>query len=360
MDSSFNHDLVLLIRQLKKISQADLARRANMTQGHLSKLENGLTEPSEETLKQLAKALEFPESFFNEPDRVYGLPISCHPLYRKKYSVAKGTIQSINAEINIRLMNLRRLLKSVDVEKVAFSVPRFDIDEHHGDIEEIAQLVRRAWMLPNGPLRNLTEFVEQAGCLVSLCDFSTNKIDGISFSIPDLPPCIFLNEKQPPDRLRFSLAHELGHLVLHHIPTPEMEDQADAFASAFLMPRTDIRSSFIGRLTLKRIAPLKPVWQVSIQALIMRASNIGMISENQAQYLWRQISSSGIRIQEPFASEIPYEKPKIIQKIFKIHVENLGYTLDDLSKLLHLWRSDILRLYPFLKGYQETQLRLVS
>jgi Zn-dependent peptidase ImmA (M78 family)/transcriptional regulator with XRE-family HTH domain len=359
MDSSFNYNLVLLGRQLRKISQADLAKFASISQGHLSKIENGLAEPSEPTLKQIARILGFPQSFFNQPDRVYGLPISFHPMYRKKASIGQHILESIQAELNIRLIHLRRLIKSVSLKK-QFPMPKVEIDEYDGDVEKVAELVRRTWLLPRGPLQNLTECVEQAGCLVIWCDFSGAPMDGVSYQIPDLPQCIFLNRNQPSDRMRFSLAHEIGHLVMHRIPTPEMEDQANKFASALLMPTADIHGSLTGRVSFPALAALKPVWRVSIQALIMKAYAVGTISSNQSRYLWQKINAGKLRYQEPPELDFPHEEMGILPAIFRTHIEDLGYSTEEIAEILTLNHYELIEMYPWLDGYKKTQLRLVS
>jgi Zn-dependent peptidase ImmA (M78 family) len=85
------------------------------------------------------------------------------------------------------------------------------------------------------------------------------------------------NVEQPADRMRFTLAHELGHLVMHHDqPTQSMEQEANEFASAFLMPARDIRPHFARRVDLRLFAELKPVWRVSMASLLMRARSLGI------------------------------------------------------------------------------------
>ena len=91
-----------------------------------------------------------------------------------------------------------------------------------------------------------------------------------------------MNRNQPADRQRFSLGHELGHIVMHRVPSPTMEDEANAFASALLMPTQEVRPYLSGRLTIQKLASLKPVWRVSMQALLYRARAIGTITANQS------------------------------------------------------------------------------
>jgi Zn-dependent peptidase ImmA (M78 family)/DNA-binding XRE family transcriptional regulator len=359
MDAKFNYNLVLLGRQLRQISQEELAEKSFITQGHLSKIETGLTEPSEEVIKNIATALDLPVAFFQQSDRVYGLPVSLHPMYRKQASVGQHALEYIHAEVNIRFMHLRKLIKSVNL-KNAFPLPQFDPDEYHGDIEKIAELVRRTWLLQKGPLQNLTECIEQSGCLVIWCHFPNIPIYGISYKVPDLPPCIFLNKNQSADRMRFTLAHELGHLIMHRVPTSDMEKQANQFASALLMPSSDIKGSLLGRITIPRIAALKPLWRVSIQALVERAASMGSITPMQQRYLWQQISASKMRLREPPELDFPYEEPKILPMIFEIHLKELGYTTKDISNTLNFKQYELTKLYPFIDKNGTTNIRLVS
>ncbi len=356
MTSPFNYNLVLLGRQLRQINQEALAESACITQGHLSKIINGLTEPSDDVVNKIANALNLPTKFFQQEDRVYGLPLSIHPMYRKKASVGQHALEYVHAEVNVRLMHLRRLTKSINL-RIAYPLPQFDPDEY--EVENIASLVRRTWLLPKGPLQNLTECAEQAGCLVVMCHFQNIPIYGMSYRIPDLPPCIFLNENQPADRMRFTLAHELGHLIMHRVPTPDMEKQANQFASALLMPSTDIKGSLTGRVTLPRIAALKPVWRVSIQALVEKAASMGAITPMQQRYLWQQISASGMRLHEPPELDFPCEEPKILPMIFKIHLKDLGYSMNDISDTLNYRQYELSKLYPFLRENGNSNLRIV-
>ena len=190
---------------------------------------------------------ELSPTFFCRADRVYGAPLSAHPLFRKKASVGRTPIEKLIADLNVRMSHLRTMLQSADIEP-ELHFPEYDPEED-GSPEEIARNVRRTWYMPSGPISNLTEYAERAGCIVILCDMPDAGIDGVSYRVSDLPPMVFLNRARPADRLRFSLAHELGHLVMHRYPTTNMEDEADAFASELLMPAADIGPHLSG-LTL--------------------------------------------------------------------------------------------------------------
>lgn len=342
------------------MSQGDLSRVSDVSQAQISKLEGGLIDLQEGVVESLAEALHFPTSFFFQHDRVYGLPISVHPMYRKKASVAQRKLHRLEAELNIRQMHIRRLLKAAEFEG-ELVLPRLDIDEYGGDAKGVAELVRRTWLLPSGPLENLVDCVERAGCIVVHCDFSGLFVDGITIhQIPDLPPCIFLNQDQPADRQRFTLAHELGHIVMHRVPTPLMEDEANAFASALLLPASEIRPYVSGRLTLQRLASLKPMWRTSMGALLYCARTSGAITANQSQYLWRQMSAAGYRRREPPELDFVQEEPKVLPELLRVHLEDLGYDMVELSEALHIHEDELRQIHPIPGKQSGRFLRVVK
>ena len=300
----FRPELLSLRRRMLGMSQVELADAAGIAQGTLSKAEQGIREASDDLVEKLASALECPVSFFYQAEREYGPPMSAHPMFRKKTSVGQKVLDRIIAEMNVRIAHVRTFLGAVDFAP-ELPLPQYDVDDFGGDLETIADSVRRAWYVPRGPLKSLTEYVERAGCLIVQCDMEAARIDGVSYRIPGLPPVIFLNRNQPADRMRFSLAHELGHLILHSYPGPEMERQADQFASALLMPKSDIGPELYG-LTLEKAAYMKPVWRVSMAALIVRATTLNKVDRYKAEYLWRQMSSRGFRVREP--ASVDFEK----------------------------------------------------
>ena len=359
MPAAFNSDLLRIARHARGWSQTELSRQSGISQANLSKLENGLIGPTDDVLHSVANALQFPRSLFFEPDKMLGLPISVHPMYRKKASVGQRELERLEAELNIRLFHIRRLLKSTEFEP-ELRLPAMDIDEFGGDPERVAELVRRTWLVPTGPMKDLVGWVERAGCVVVPCDFAALAVDGVTISALGLPPCIFLNRNQPADRQRFSLGHELGHIVMHRVPSPTMEDEANAFASALLMPARDVRPYLSGRLTIQKLAALKPVWRVSMQALLYRAKAVGAITANQSQYLWRQISALGYRRNEPPELDFPAEEPTVLPEMIRVHLEELGYEIEDLCSVLHVFEDDLRNIHPLPGNPVGPNIRVVK
>jgi Zn-dependent peptidase ImmA (M78 family)/DNA-binding XRE family transcriptional regulator len=362
MTATFNPELVLLARQYRSKSQAEVAELAGLDQGHYSRIERGLlnSAPLPQTIEAIAAALKFPLSFFAQNDELSGLPLSVHDVaWRKKASVSATEMKRLHAELNLRVMNIRRLLTAIELD-ADLILPRLDVDEV-GGAQEVARYIRRAWLVPDGPIKNLVALCERAGIVVIICNFAED-VDGVTMRLRDVPPLIFLNRKAPADRMRFSLAHELGHLIMHALPSDQMEDEADAFAGELLAPSSQLRSDLVGgRVTLERLVQLKRYWRISVAALLYRAGAGGFISKNQSDYLWRQLSMRGWRKTEPPETQFAPEPTALFDRIISLHFGDLGYTADDFASMLHLDVDEAGALYGVKRPVStKPQLRVVK
>ena len=339
--------MMMLARDSRGITQAELAVRLGVMQGTLSKYETGVQDPSEEFLEEISGALNYPKSFFYEPGRPYGLP-PFH--YRRRKKLSAKMLARIMAEMNIRRIHLSKMLVSFSWKTNAF-IPEIDQYEYQGkskkplSTEDVARTLREMWMLPPGPIGNMVELIEANGGIVIPCDFGTDLLDAMSQRIEGLPILFFVNVNAPADRIRHTLAHELGHMVLHTIAVKsdeEMEDEADAFAGAFLLPADEVRPQF-RRFDLRQLVNMKSYWKVSMAALAMRADRLKLITPYQSKNFWIEMSRLGYRKREP--NEPPKEHPTLLRQIISFHIKKLGYSVVEMAKLLHLRSSEFQEMY---------------
>lgn len=344
MSETANANLLRVARQLRGLQQGEAAQRLGISQAMLSRIENGLSGFTDDLMDCAAAVYELPRSFFTQTDTVFGAPVSVHPMWRKRASVNGRELDQLVAELNIRLMHLRRLLQAVEIEST-YPIPDHPAEDDE-DVARIAGVVRAQWQMPAGPVPNLTRTIEAAGIVVVHSDMAGSAIDGVTFAATGLPPLIVLNVAQPADRMRFTLAHELGHLVMHRRqPTRHMEDQANEFASHLLMPSADIRPQFSRRIDLRLLAELKPFWRVSMAALLMRARSLRLLAYNQERYLWQQFSMNKIRQNEPPELDFPREEATVLPDLIEAHISQLGYSVADLASMLHLQPAELSKLY---------------
>lgn len=343
MESAASAYAITMARELRQMSQAALCKEVGISQGTLSKVENEQIPASEELVEKVASGLGLPKSFFYQSLEFKNLPQT----FFRKYDIGQTKTKSIRAKVHMLRLQLGALLNAVETPEDR--VPRVRLDEYPGSIENLAAEVRVHWQVRPGPLGNLTSLVERMGVVVLECDFGTAKVDAVSLREADLPPFVLMNPSMPGDRWRFTLAHELGHLIMHHgrflgTSTADIESEAHRFASAFLMPGKDISGQFIGRLTLDRLASMKSVWKVSMQALIMRASSLRRITESQKRRLFMQMGKLGYRRDEPVFVE--REQPGFVKGLIRFHLEELGYSVEQLSGVLNILESEVYDLYP--------------
>jgi Zn-dependent peptidase ImmA (M78 family) len=233
----------------------------------------------------------------------------------------------------LRKVNMRHLLNGLEIEGDR-SFHTMDLDEYGGSPEAVARALRTVWRVPSGPISNLTALIESAGGIVLATEFGTQKLFGMSCWAGRDRPFFFLNAAAPTDVLRWTLAHELGHLTMHGTPSEgDPEQQADEFAGEFLAPRLEITSD-LRNVPFARLPNLKLYWRISMKALIRRAQQIGAMDALAASRLYRQYSYRRYGSGEPYL--MSPEPPTLVQEAIRIHLHEHRYTLDELAEAVLL------------------------
>jgi Zn-dependent peptidase ImmA (M78 family) len=169
-----------------------------------------------------------------------------------------------------------------------------------------------------------------------------------------MPPVFFVHDGIPGDRERLTLCHEIGHVIMHHLPTDaDLEDEANRFAAEFLMPAAEIGPD-LHSMTLPKAAAMKSYWKVSMQALIMQAHRLGKIDDGQHQYLFRQLSAKGYRKCEP--APLPPEEPDMFKDLLQFHRQSIGWSVGKLGDFLGELEKNFLAYY----GHNFSNFRLVG
>jgi len=352
--------LLRLARHLRGFTQKKSAERLGIAQAVYSRMENELVEIDDAVVAKASTVFDLPTEFFELKDTIYGPPVSVHTMLRGNSQVTTRDVDMITAELNLRLVHLRRFLENVDLNH-SLEIPKLDIEQYDSPAD-IAVIVRRHWQIPFGPIKNLTRLLERAGVIIGYSDFRGASVSGVTFSAPGQPPLILLNSGHQADRVRFTLAHELGHLVMHRFPTPEMEREANEFASALLFPRQDLRAALRGRrVNLALLAALKPEWKMSVQGILYAAQREKIVTKNQARYLWTQISSRGWKTNEPPSLDFEHDPPTVLPTIIKAMFDDLGVDKSEVLQLARVHEAEFDRLYPMEKDPPtRPRLRIVN
>lgn len=316
-----NGNRIRQAREIKGFTQADLAVKVGVSQATIAHLESDskqlMFDLSESVVEAIAFQTGFPLRFFYQ-DNAPEFPLGSL-LYRNRRS-------TIKREDKYRFHQLGRLVYEI-AEKMGRQVtmPDFRIPKIIGEPPAIAARVTRAklGLSPDTPIKNLLNQLEKNGIFILMLPYEIAEQDAYSVWADTEPrrPVIMLCGVKPGDRQRFSLAHELGHLVMHH-SFPEglkkVEEEANAFASELLMPEEAMRREILPPVTLTSLAELKPKWGVSIAALIECAYKLNIITDRQAKYLRKQKRDLGWDKEEPSNLYIKPEKPRALKRMAEV------------------------------------------
>lgn len=321
-------DVLLTARRAAGLTQDELSNSASVTQAALSRYEQDLRVPDDETLQRIANALGVTQRFLQRAQSPNGaMAVDAHMRRRK---TAKPTVwRQLEAKLNMLRLHVQQMSAVVDLS-ATLTLP--SVDPVMVDPADAARLVRMQWRMPVGPVRGLIQWMEAAGCIVVAQDFGTDRVDALSQWVTGIP-VVLTNTAAPPDRLRLTLAHELGHLVMHRDEVVEdLEEQANAFAAEFLMPEAMIRPD-LRDMTLAKAGALKRVWGVSMQALIERAYHLGTLPAARRTGLYKQLSARGIRVKEPYGEFIPREEPALTAAI-GARLKRQGLQAQEIAEML--------------------------
>lgn len=353
-----NGDMMILAREYRAMSQEELANHAGVSQSHIAKMEAGIKSDIGEVVGgRIASALQFPSGFFARQDTLLGFGSSSY-FYRKKATIPASERRRIQSIVNLLRIAIHDLLPFVEI-KPKLSLPAWDVEDHGYSAPNVARALRSYWNLPDGPVKNLTALVESAGVVIVSCDFGAKSIDATSLRIAGMPPLVFMNSAVPGDRWRFTLAHELAHLVMHREPHEQMEEEADAFAGEFLVPAEELKPQLLrfSKLQVRDLIPLKRLWRVSIQALIFRAFEAEAISEAHKRNLFIRMSQLNMRQVEPERIEV--EPLFNLEKMLSTMTEQLNFRVADIAKLFDWSLPEVEKLLPMISRTSGRHLRVV-
>lgn len=332
-----------MARAIRQMTATDLASAASISAPWISQIENVKKTPGPELVRELARVLNFPVEFFYRP--VKSQPPSDAFHFRATSKLAKKD-EATARSLSTLAIELSDWIEAT-YHSPAPAVP--EVQDLIGSDDELspeqaAEAVRGAWGLGVAPVKNLLQLLESKGAKVYSAGGPLQAIDAFSFR-HGATPVIFLNVHKSAERLRFDLAHELGHLVMHGgslsvEPGKEKEQAANDFASSFLMPRSDVIGAIHGNnLMLEDVLMLKRRWRVSAMALNLRAHRLGVISEWTYSTLAKQLSMAGFRRGEP-GSDLRAESSSLLTQVMS-DMRSRGQGFSELARLLDVRAQDV-------------------
>lgn len=314
----------------------ELAEQVGVSAAAISQHESGKARPGTAVLGRIAIALRFPVAFF-EAGRPMAHVTEDATNFRRLRSVSRRSRHRLLARLGV----LSEIVAALDdhVELPPVSVPDLaPATGERSDIEAVASALRREWGIGPEPIDSIVRLLEVHGVLVVQMTSENDGVDAFSLRLGDRPVIVLVKDKADAARSNFDAAHELGHLVLHDDAEPAnvvREQEANAFASAFLMPMEPMMRELPVRVDWRALLELKRRWRVSVQALLYRARTLGSISESAYKRAMVRVSAAGWRTNEPNDLGEP-ERPTVLTRALAM-VEEAGLlSRDELARQLRL------------------------
>ncbi len=329
----FNPTRLTWARRRRGLTKTRLAASIGVELRSVSAYETGEFNPEPDRLTVIAHTLKFPQEFF------FGDDIEEPAIDTASFrSLSKMTARQRDTALGSGAV---AMLLSEWIE-ARFDLPPSDLPDLGRDAnpESAAAAVRQAWGLGELPIKNMVHLLESKGVRVYSLAIDAVEVDAFSMWRRDRP-FVFLNTLKSAEHGRFDAAHELGHLVLHRHAAPsgqEAEQDANAFASALLMPPASVRAHAPRFATIDNLMRLKKVWGVSLAAMTYRLHKLDLLSEWHYRKLYIEISSRGYRKREPDGG--PREVSQVLQKVFSA-LRAEGVSKEEIAEALRVHPTDI-------------------
>ncbi len=346
----FNGERLKIARMWRDLSATQLAGLTGFSRQTISMLENGkLMNPEFATVQKLGEKLGFPITFFLEEAKIN---LNESTTYFRKIKFIAIVYNMLSEYLEFEKVNLPQIPTNATPQ-------------------EAANILREYWGLGNRPIENIVYLAENNGLIVTDFETATGDVDAFSHKITsdDMETYLigYSKNKRTAARIHFDVAHEIGHILLHNWREDlecidkeefkEIELQAHAFASAFLLPEDEFRKDVSPYATnLAYYTELKKTWKVSIAAMIRRAKDLDIIMADDYSRLMRNMQKQGIRKTEPLDDELVTAEPSLLRQAIKILFDQKVFTpnefLEELSREygLTLYPKDIETLLGLKKG----------
>lgn len=335
----FNPKRLDLAQKRRRYTSRILAERSGISTITLSRILNGKQDPEQDTIDRLVRALGFPHDFFFKDDPAI-IPVEAASFR----SLTAMSAKERNATLNAGSLALEFL----DYIKDMFALPEPDLLElgprHLQEPAATARMLRNYWSIGEKPVGNLIKLLETKGVRVFSLAENTKNVDAFSMWRDD-EPFVFLNTLKSSEHSRFDAAHELGHLILHRHGGPkgrDAENEANQFASAFLMPKADVISQIPYVSSVRQVVKAKARWGVSAVALAYRLNKLGLLTEWQYIQLNRQYRS---REPNPMPREYSSVWDMVLKELWKE-----GHTREHIAAKLSIPTSELDNLIFGLTG----------
>lgn len=277
-------------RKLNGLTLQNVADELHVSKQMINKFETGTSIPNSAKLIKLSKLFGLKVDYFFNPFRIELNEVN----FRKKSTFSAKEQRSLKEKIKISLENYLYIEDCLSIN-YSFDNPLSEIEiKDDEDIVKAVQKLKYEWKIGFDPVHNLIQLLEDNKIKIIEVSDVEDKFDGLATFVDDKYPVIVLNKNFPVERKRFSLLHELGHVLLHISENCNMkeEDVCHKFASEFLLPKNIVIEEFGGKrehITYNELISIQKKYGISIKAIVYRLKDAGILNKNQHSGFYKKI-----------------------------------------------------------------------
>lgn len=314
-------------RLMKGFSLQDLADALDnqLSRQALHRYEKGEVIPDSEKINLLSKALNVNPDYFFRSTKVELGEVEFRKLSKMPQKEA-SRIKEITKEKLSRYLELEEILGLPNEFKDYLK--DFEIVTKYEQVNRAAELLRDKWGLGKGPIFNIVELLEDKN--IKVVDLRVNDdFDGLQTRVNGTIPVVAYNANKinKPDRIRFTLLHELAHLLLKFgdITERQKETLCHQFAGAMLLPEKTLKAElgdYRNKLSINELGNIKKQYGISMQAIVMRAKDCGIINEHYTKQFFFLIRQMNWKVDEPVEYNGAEESNRFEQLLFRALIED--------------------------------------
>ncbi|MFE6645105.1 helix-turn-helix domain-containing protein [Nocardioides sp. NPDC057772] len=320
ISAAFDRERLRQARTLAGLKKNEVAERVGVSAAAIGQYESGAAKPRPEHLPTLARTLDVDVTFFAAGRPLFGIDTG-HVHFRSLRSMRAS-------DRELALTTVEQIRELVHVFERHVEFPAVDLPEvpDSSTAPEAAALLRDHWNLGTRPVRHLVATMESNGVVVVVTSQNAiERVDAFSCELEGRPVVVSSPRwSMEVYKHRFTCAHELGHLLMHHDPKPgdvEQEKEADAFAAAFLTPAVEMNKELPERVDLDTLDRIGRKWGVSIESLLLRMRELRHVSEPTLRRAFQRLAMiKDVRPAEPLTA-YPGEQPTLLLQALELSTE---------------------------------------
>lgn len=274
-------------RLLRGLSQQDVADELGVSKQMISKYEKGTAMPTSHRLIKLSKLFNLKIDYFFNSFKVDIGEVN----FRKKSTFSKKRQNSLKEQIKISLENYLWIEDALSIDYSFENKIKDCAISSIKDIEVAVLKLKKEWDIGTDPIHNIVQLLEDKEIkVIELYDVD-EKFDGLATYVNGKYPVIVVNGNFPVERKRFTLLHELGHLLLN-LPNCEISEEenfCNKFASEFLLPKNIVINDFGGKrnhITINELIATQKKYGISIPAILYKLVDAGILSKDKQKQFY--------------------------------------------------------------------------